>query len=259
MHNIVILCGDTDSARGCAERFVADHKYRSACIYYIGDPSEPTPMGGNPLKTTCRNSKVDLRAYVDENTTLKAIEKFDCEMVICLWWPHILKKIHKKIPMVINTHPSLLPYNRGKYPYYWTIMDETPFGVTIHRINDGIDTGEIFWQKELTVEPTHTGEDLYRLADENMAKMFLTQMDRIACGDFPVPVQQDETKATSYVSTQLDIDQHLDLDAYEHVGHLLADLRARTFNNGHSGRVVIMDGRKYRVHLNLVEDTSEEV
>ena len=256
--NIAILCGDTDTARGCAERFVGKNKYRTASVYYIGDPSEPTEVGANPLKTTCRNHNVGLHAYVDEKTTLKAMKKLGVDMVICLWWPHILKKIHREIPMVINTHPSYLPYNRGKYPYYWAIMDRTPFGVTIHRINDGIDTGEIFWQREIDVTPMDTGEDLYRAADKRMGELFLEQMHRISHGDFPDPKRQDDSVATSHTSSELDLDAYLDLDEEEHVGSLIDDLRARTFLNHHSGRVVIIDGKRYRVHLRLVEDKSEE-
>ena len=41
----------------------------------------------------------------------------------------------------MNLHPSYLPYNRGKDPYVWSILNEKPFGTTIHEMNEKIDDG----------------------------------------------------------------------------------------------------------------------
>jgi len=258
MDSIAILCGHAPQAHRCSEAFVAEHSIQTAFVSYMGDPSES--LGGrNSLNTTCRNRNVPLKPYVNEKELLKEALRMGVDTIICLWWPHILKKLHHSIRNVINTHPSLLPYNRGKYPYYWSIMDGTPFGVTIHRINDGVDTGDILWQHEIKVRPTDTGETLYQQADSEMAGLFIQKMSDIAKGLYPDPTEQDDDIATGHRMDDLDVNSVMDLDDYEHVGHLIDDLRARTFNNKHSGRVVIMDGRKYRIHLKLVEDADETV
>tara|TARA_Y100001958_G_C21248715_1_gene581903 strand:- start:26004 stop:26573 length:570 start_codon:yes stop_codon:yes gene_type:complete len=49
----------------------------------------------------------------------------------------------------INLHISLLPYNRGSDPNFWSFIDNTPKGVSIHLIDKGIDTGDILFQKEV--------------------------------------------------------------------------------------------------------------
>ena len=62
----------------------------------------------------------------------------------------ISKKIIKKAKNpIINLHISYLPYNRGSYPNYWSFKENTPKGVTIHHIDDGIDTGPVLVQKKL--------------------------------------------------------------------------------------------------------------
>ena len=48
-----------------------------------------------------------------------------------------------------NLHISFLPYNRGADPNLWSFIENTPKGVTIHRLDDGIDTGDIIVQKEI--------------------------------------------------------------------------------------------------------------
>ncbi len=52
----------------------------------------------------------------------------------------------------LNVHPSLLPANRGPDPLFWTFHDghhET--GVTIHRMDEGLDSGPIVAQEKITV------------------------------------------------------------------------------------------------------------
>ena len=46
-------------------------------------------------------------------------------------------------------HISYLPYNRGFYLNFWSFIDNTKKGVTIHYIDEGIDTGDIIFQKEV--------------------------------------------------------------------------------------------------------------
>ena len=58
----------------------------------------------------------------------------------------ILKKLHRPI---VNLHISYLPYNRGSHPNFWSFIDKTPSGVTIHELNKGIDTGKIIFQKKI--------------------------------------------------------------------------------------------------------------
>ncbi len=51
---------------------------------------------------------------------------------------------------VVNLHISALPWNRGSDPNFWSFFDDTPKGVTIHRIDAGIDTGNILAQRAVT-------------------------------------------------------------------------------------------------------------
>jgi methionyl-tRNA formyltransferase len=55
------------------------------------------------------------------------------------------------LPKVINLHISLLPWNRGFHPNVWSFLEDTPKGVTIHNIDEGIDTGDILVQKEVII------------------------------------------------------------------------------------------------------------
>jgi methionyl-tRNA formyltransferase len=49
----------------------------------------------------------------------------------------------------INTHPSLLPANRGWQPIFFSLVNGGPVGVTIHRIDEGLDTGAALAQQQV--------------------------------------------------------------------------------------------------------------
>jgi methionyl-tRNA formyltransferase len=59
---------------------------------------------------------------------------------------NIIKKIKKPI---FNIHLSYLPFNRGAHPNFWSFIENTPAGISIHKIDEGIDTGNIILRKKI--------------------------------------------------------------------------------------------------------------
>ena len=59
---------------------------------------------------------------------------------------NFIKKIKKPI---FNIHLSYLPFNRGAHPNFWSFIEKTPAGVSIHEIDKGIDTGNIILRKKI--------------------------------------------------------------------------------------------------------------
>jgi folate-dependent phosphoribosylglycinamide formyltransferase PurN len=59
--------------------------------------------------------------------------------------------LSSNIPM-LNLHISLLPWNRGAHPVFWSFWDNTQSGVSIHIIDKGIDTGPILFQRPVFID-----------------------------------------------------------------------------------------------------------
>jgi len=59
---------------------------------------------------------------------------------------NIIKKLKKPI---FNIHLSYLPFNRGAHPNFWSFIENTPAGVSIHTIDKGIDTGNVILKKKI--------------------------------------------------------------------------------------------------------------
>ncbi len=127
----------------------------------------------------------------------------------------------------------------------------TPFGATIHRVDDGIDTGKILWRKQVTLDPTDTGQTAYHKAEEAMTLLLQEHMEDIAMERIPDGIEQDEEEATYHHSSDFD-DDVLDGDSFP-LCDMIHDLRARTFDNNRSGRKIKIGDKTYHIHLKLVE------
>lgn len=109
-----------------------------------------------------------------EKVNSNFISKFD--WIVSFGYRHIIPKhqleaINYK---AINLHMSYLPYNRGSHPNYWSFIDNTPKGVTIHQINEGLDTGDIYVQEELDINPQNsTFVSSYNYLLEKLENLFI--------------------------------------------------------------------------------------
>jgi len=73
----------------------------------------------------------------------------------------------------INCHASYLPWNRGAYPLFWSVMDGTQNGVTVHSLSEGLDSGPIFDQYMMLTNPYHSFREAYYLNEGYMLRLFV--------------------------------------------------------------------------------------
>lgn len=97
----------------------------------------------------------------------------------------------------INYHPSLLPRYRGGSAINWAIIrGETQTGVTIHFIDEGVDTGPILLQETVAIDPDDTVKSLYFGKLYPMGVRMLVEAVRLIREDSANPVEQDERYAS---------------------------------------------------------------
>lgn len=82
----------------------------------------------------------------------------DTDFIVSYGYRHIIKEpvLSAFKDRIINLHISLLPWNRGADPNFWSWFDDTPKGVTIHQIDEGLDTGPILLQDTVRFLPEDT-------------------------------------------------------------------------------------------------------
>jgi len=71
---------------------------------------------------------------------------------------------------VLNIHPSLLPKHRGAAPVNWALIEgEKETGVSIMRLDTGMDTGPLYVQEKTAIGPDETARELAgRLRDRGI-------------------------------------------------------------------------------------------
>lgn len=73
---------------------------------------------------------------------------------------------------VVNLHNAYLPYNRGADPNLWSILEQTPRGVTLHYISEKLDGGDIIAQSIVPLCPDMTLHCSYYELDAAAKKLF---------------------------------------------------------------------------------------
>lgn len=97
---------------------------------------------------------------------------------------------------ILNVHASLLPKYRGAAPIQWAIANgETVTGVTIMRIDAGLDTGDILLQEATEIGAEETAPELAARLAPMGARLLVRALEGLAEGSIR-PVPQDHAQAT---------------------------------------------------------------
>jgi len=137
---------------------------------------------------------------------LKNLNDFD--LIVSFGYRHIIDKkilLNLKKP-IVNLHMSYLPYNRGAHPNYWSLVENTPSGITIHEIDQGIDTGPIIFQKKIkfntSLKPYNTFKKTYKILKKEIEKLFMFNFNLIEKNKYIVK-RQLEINSTFHSKNQL--------------------------------------------------------
>ena len=129
---------------------------------------------------------------------LKSFEEID--LLFSVNYLFIIEKEIIECPRLfsLNIHGSLLPKYRGRTPHVWAIINgETKTGITVHRIDQGVDTGDILLQKEIEITEKNTGADIIEKYSTLYPEL-INETIKIVLNNKVVFREQDENKATYF-------------------------------------------------------------
>lgn len=135
---------------------------------------------------------------VREPEALEEIRKYEPELIVVAAFGQKLPKELLDMPHYgcINVHASLLPKYRGAAPIQWSILNgDTVTGVTIMRMDEGLDTGDMISKTEIPIEAKDTGGSLFDKLAAAGAKLCVDTIPLIADGSATY-TPQDEAQAT---------------------------------------------------------------
>lgn len=160
-------------------------------------------LGGNSSKELfewLKSAGEDI-VYTEDRINIDFVHTLDPGLIISYNYRYIIPKtiLDYVKRRAINLHISYLPWNKGAYPNVWSLLENTPKGVTIHCIDEGIDSGDIIIQKEIQIdESKETLATSYKQLHENMLTLFKNNWFRIKYGHI-TPEKQQEKGSIHYL------------------------------------------------------------
>ena len=106
----------------------------------------------NTLQEYCDEYHIDYLKYQNVNSTdfIERVSEYNCDLFVSMSFNQIFKSKLINLPKykTINCHAGKLPFYRGRNVLNWVLInDEKDFGITVHYIDEGIDTGDIILQR----------------------------------------------------------------------------------------------------------------
>lgn len=185
-----------------------------------------------------------------EPSTLEKLQNMEIDWMILVWWPYIIKENLIRIPKMgcFNLHPSYLPYNRGRHPYFWSIVEEVPFGVTLHFVDPGIDNGNIIFQEVIEKSWEDTGATLYEKSKKTIVELFKKKFPEIKKGNL-LQTEQSAENGSLHYAREIEGASEIFIDGNYTARELLNLIRGRS---GFPDRCWFKDnGQKYEVSIQI--------
>ncbi len=118
------------------------------------------------------------------------------ELILSFTYRQVLSREVLEIPAkgAINLHPSLLPKYRGRCPANWVLINgEEETGVTLHYMEERVDSGDMAGQREVKISPDDTIRSLYDKLAQASVELLRDTLPKIRTGELErIPQREEE-------------------------------------------------------------------
>ncbi|PWB39049.1 MAG: hypothetical protein C3F02_00310 [Parcubacteria group bacterium] len=141
------------------------------------------------IETLSKNNNLPVISNLDDIIGLK-----DVDILISVQYHLILKQEHIDVAkqIAINLHMAPLPEYRGCNQFSFAIInDDKVFGTTLHRLEAGIDSGDIIAEKRFAIPENCYVSELYDLTFDNSLELFEAEIGNIVSANYKLTPQKD--------------------------------------------------------------------
>ena len=163
-------------------------------------------------KVSTINKNITISKDINNKKIISKLKNFKNSIFVIAGFSQILKEQIIKIPkLVLNLHAGKIPQYRGGSPLNWQIINnEKYFGLSILKLEKGIDTGPVYLQKKYLLKRKFTIKDLHKVANIEFPKMInhvLLNINKIK------PIKQIK-KNSKYWKQRNDLDGKINFKSY---------------------------------------------
>lgn len=201
------------------------------------------------------SANISCKVYTNEVELTEHLNSIEFDLGVLAWWPKIISNRLLSLSKLgfINTHNSYLPNNRGKHPYFWAIVEERDYGVTLHWVDEGIDTGDIIVQRRIEYGWEDNSETIYSRSLDEMIKLFCESYPSLRSGDIKSYPQSND--GSFHYAKELDGFSEIDLEKSYKARDLFNIIRARTTSSDKLKSAFFKDGDDlFRVKISIKKE-----
>ncbi len=193
----VSFLGTSAFAVPSLERLVSAGHEVGVCVT---PPDRPSGRGLRPAASPVKEAaqRLGLTLAQPERLTPELLSASRPELGVAVAYGRLVPQAVLEVPRhgMVGLHPSLLPAYRGAAPVAWALLNgETATGVTIFRMTDRLDAGEILLQRRVEIAADDDAETLASRLASLGAEALLEAIEAIASGRARA-APQEEAKAT---------------------------------------------------------------
>ena len=164
------------------------------------------------LEEKAKELKIDFfkEENVNSDKFKQKLKKYDCDLFVSMSFNQIFKKLIYELPKLgtINCHAGKLPMYRGRNVLNWVLInDEKEFGITVHYIDDGIDTGDIILQETFPINDLDDYKTILEKAYEECPRLLLNSILKIKNNVVLSKPQNSLTDSFMYCSKRINGDE----------------------------------------------------
>ncbi|HBE15833.1 MAG TPA: methionyl-tRNA formyltransferase [Ruminococcaceae bacterium] len=197
----IIFMGTPDFAVPCLEQLIkAGHEI--AAVFTQPDKPRGRKQTLTPPEVKVCAMEHGLTVYqpktLRDGEALDIIKAISPACIVVAAYGKILPKEILDLPQYgcINVHGSLLPKYRGSAPIQWSVINgDKETGVTIMQMAEGVDTGDMLYQKAIPINIDDTAESMFNKLSELGGEMIVEALDKLEKGELTA-IRQDEALAT---------------------------------------------------------------
>lgn len=132
---------------------------------------------------------------IKDEEAVNKLKSYDADLFVVVAFGQILSQEILDIPRhcCVNIHASLLPKYRGAAPIQWAVIDGEQYsGVTIMRMDAGLDTGDIMLMESIELDRDETAESLHIRLSDLGARLIIKAINKIEDGSITYRVQNND-------------------------------------------------------------------
>lgn len=111
---------------------------------------------------------------INSEEFIAIVKKYNCDLFVSMSFNQIFKTEIINLPRykTINCHAGKLPFYKGRNILNWALInDEKEFGITVHYVDEGIDTGDIILQRSYEISDKDDYKTLLERAYDDCANI----------------------------------------------------------------------------------------